>query len=733
MFTVKQNQLEAFRVPMRESERNKLIADLAAEDGNLYVSPDKKTIVQTDADGNNTTLTYSNEILPTAITKPSGVKYGMGYDKEGRLSEWEFPTGEQIQFNFDNGQIKTVSVSPEKSYLFDYQKGILVGVIYPGKKTQQFFYTESGHIRAIIDRTGQALEFIRKPDGQLEAVKDPLNRSVRFDYDENGLLSHLVFPDQTHQSYLYDEDEDILFVRLRDGKSFSQRYENETIKQLSWKDGPVIDFEYDTQGHPTRVQLEDTLVTFQYDDQNRLSAESGPFGTATLQYDSASRPILLTLPSGLLVTYQYDTDSRVTALTIGDQTTRFVYTDDLLAEIHYANNVSEYQQRNHTEGLRSVRVQNAHGRLISEQQYAYDNWARLSLYQDVASQQNYQLVYDDESRLTALIDTQTRQPKERFSYDAKGNLSVFNGYPLTVGYMDEIRQIGRANVHYDALGNVSRVNSRRGKLHFTFARNSTLTNVEVGSETWQYVYDGIGRRISKTNGTQWWRFSWVGSQLVGEEYLIRPGTSPTQREYIYLLDSQVPIAFREGGQLYWMQADVRGAITHIVGPQGQLVWHGSYSAFGEITIHTAQVRQPWRLTGMYEDDETGLYYSPARYYCPWLTTYISLATAWYNSETYYYAYARNDPYNRIDPFGTVARLINPKGIQSLINSTINGQQASSPEGDWYYPLGAMIRGTLSAVGLSIQSLLEDSDTLPGDSSGNRRNETIDSFLDALAN
>ena len=670
MFVVRRNQVNAFRIPMREAARDKLIAELASEDENLHVSPDKTTLVQTDEEGNKTTIAYSADVLPVTITKPSGIQYDMQYDQEGRLSQVEFPDGEQLQVKFANGQLQQVATSPAKSYQFEYQKGLLTRVVYPGKKSQQFIYNDIGQIRAIIDRTGQANEFVRTQDGRLLAINDPLNRSVQFRYDESGLLRDLVFPDRTQQSYQYDEEEDVLFVQLRDGKSFSQHYENNLIRQLSWEHGPTVRFAYNDQSQPTLIESGEYPVAFTYDDQKRLAAEQNPFGETTFQYDKSSRPTQLTLPTGLAIAYEYDTDSRVTALHVDGQTTQYIYNEqDLLAEIRYPNGVTEYQQRNHTEGLRHVRVQNTRGQLLSEQQYAYDNWDRLNKYQDTTSKQNYHLTYDPECRLTGLFDPQTRQPYERFTYDAKGNLAVFNGHPIIVGDMDEIRQIGRANVYYDALGNVNRLRSPKGKLALSFARNSTLTTIQIDAETWHYTYDGIGRRTSKTNGAKLWHFIWAGSQMVTEEYHSGPGASPLTRDYIYLPDSQVPVGFREGGQLYWMQADVRGAITHVFDPKGQLAWHGSYSAFGSLTVHTAQISQPWRLMGQYEDEETGLYYNLARYYCPWLTTYMSLDPLWidYNQSTY--SYCQNNPYNLVDPLGLEGNESTGWSLGSMVRKT----------------------------------------------------------------
>ncbi|RIV25438.1 hypothetical protein DYU11_09065 [Fibrisoma montanum] len=704
MFVVKNDQIEAFRAPMREVARDKLIANLA--DDNVQVSPDKKTLTQTDEAGNKTTLAYSEDILPTTIIKPSGARYQMGYDNDGRLSQFTYPDGAGLRFKFNEGQLQQVAASPEKLYRFDYQQGRLTQVVFPGQKSQQFIYNELGELSAQIDRNGQIHRFSRTPNGQLRAIKDPLGRSVQFLYDEQGLLTDLVFPDQTRQSYLYDEDADTLHLQLRDGKQFSQHYDGDLISQLNWEQGPSVQFSYNEQNQPTLIDTGSNAVRYAYDEQNRLLSEANSFGNTSFAYDKASRVTQLTLPTGLVVGYLYDSDSRVVGLQVAGQTVQFIYSEqDLLAEIRYPNGVTEHHQRSHTEGLQHVRVENAQGRLLSEQYYAYDSWDRLSRYQDVASRQNVKLTYDDESRLTGVIDTQTRQSTERFSYDVKGNLNTINGYPVVVGLMDEVQQIGRMSVRYDALGNVVRLNGPKGKLYLSFARNSTLTSVETQMGTWRYEYDGIGRRISKTNGTEKWLFSWAGSQLVTETYQYEPGAPAIVRDYVYLPDSQVPVAFREGNQLYWMQADVRGAITRVFNQEGQIVWHGSYSAFGELTIHQTQIRQPWRLMGQYEDTETGLYYNLARYYCPWLTTYLSLDPEWLNPETYYYGYARNDPYNRADPLGNIAPLLGVALIGAVVGGVISGVVKAAEGGSFREVVGAAAHGALSGAGAAVGGVI----------------------------
>ncbi len=708
MFVINRSQIEAFREPMREVAQDKLVAAMRQDGLDVTVAPDKSAVVLADEDGNKTTLTYGNDKLPATITKPSGATYKMGHDAEGRLSRFTFPDGNQLRLQFAEGQLRQLGASPEKNYRFSYQKGQLTEVTYPGEKRQRFIYDDFGGLTASIDRTGQVREFTRTPDGQLHAITDPLNRKIRFGYDEQGLLSQLIFPDQTTQTYQYDEDEDALYMQLRDGNGFRQQFAGELITQLAWEDGPIAEFSYNPDGQPVLIIANDNRVSFDYDDKNRLITEEGPVGAVSFEYAQANGPLTgLLLPTGLAIGYDYDTENRVTALHVADETIRYVYNDkqDLLAEIQYPNGLTQHQRQSHTEGLQQAQVQTATGQILSEQRYEYDSWDRLARYQDTTIQQDHTLTYDDECRLTGVVESRTAQALERYAYDAKGNLDVHNNRRVYVGPMDEIRQIGTNLVQYDGLGNIHRLNGPRGELQCFFARNSTLQTVRVGAETWQYGYDGIGRRVSKTNGVQSWRFGWAGSQLVVEEFQSQPGTTPVVREYIYLPDSQVRVAFRERGRLYCMQADVRGAITRVFDDRGQLVWHGGYSAFGEMQLYRDQVRQPWRLMGQYEDAETGLYYNLARYYCPWLTTYLSLDPEWLDSETLHYGYARNDPYNRTDPFGNIAPLLVAVGIGALVGGIVGGVVKAVEGGSWRQIAGAAAHGALSGAGAALGGIV----------------------------
>jgi RHS repeat-associated protein len=156
----------------------------------------------------------------------------------------------------------------------------------------------------------------------------------------------------------------------------------------------------------------------------------------------------------------------------------------------------------------------------------------------------------------------------------------------------------------------------------------------------------------------------------------------------------VPFAFREDGRTYWLQTDSRGAVIRAFDERGAVVWRGLYSVFGEVDERDVEVRQPWRLLGQYADEESGLNYSHARYYSPRIRSYLSRDPQWIHPEATNYSYARNDPWNRVDPFGALAPLL-AVGIAGLVGATVGAAVALATGGD---PVTGAIEGGIAGAG-----------------------------------
>lgn len=78
---------------------------------------------------------------------------------------------------------------------------------------------------------------------------------------------------------------------------------------------------------------------------------------------------------------------------------------------------------------------------------------------------------------------------------------------------------------------------------------------------------------------------------------------------------------------------------------------GYFECFGSPIHVQGSVQQPWRFSGQYHDEETGLHYNRARYYSPSLGRYISRDPLEFAAGLNFYVYADNDPVDGVDTLG----------------------------------------------------------------------------------
>lgn len=225
----------------------------------------------------------------------------------------------------------------------------------------------------------------------------------------------------------------------------------------------------------------------------------------------------------------------------------------------------------------------------------------------------------------------------RYAYDANGNQTTttppsgpassaaFNGYDQTTGFTPgggtgsnptytEVTQNGRATTT-DTLGT--------GPLNVTFTRTVLGVTARAHSTgTGVYVRDPSGTLVT-------WR------------------TATTKRAYL---------------------TDRQGSVIAVVNTtDGTVDRRYTYDPYGA-TTKTANTEQydsnPWRYTGAYQDNSTGLYKLGARYYQPMLGRFTQPDPSGQEANTYLYAGA--NPINGTDPSGLDYGInIGPNALQAI--------------------------------------------------------------------
>ena len=646
------------KLPIRQQKRGQMFAQLQANGFNVKEGEDKDLVIE-DSRGNKTRLVFDEKYTPQKIVKPSGLEYAFTFDSNDHLVKFSFPGNESIGFNYQDDLLKAILLNEGRIELNYDDKGRITEVISQDDKSYKIGYNVSAQVETITNRANETRRFDSAIKGShlVHSMKDSLGRVTQVETDPMGEEGDTIrFPDGTEQTSVYDDDLDALVTTLRSGAKVHTYYDGASPSRVEWEDGNFQNLELNGE-QVKAIENPAGSLRFEYDDKGQVLSEEFQGNKTRYTYDKDGNLLEMAYPSGLVVKYSYDEDGRLQSLKVGDDTCTYKYgPNDTVAKVYYPNGLTQKRSEKVLGGLQAAQVVNPSGTVLSQQTYQYDNLYRLTRYNnfDASSQspsKDWQLRYDDEWRLLSSLEANS-QRLEKFEYDHKGNLSSVNGSPVTVGRMDEVLSMGGSTVQYDANGNVrSFVNAQGRTVALTFNDNNELKLARIGEDTWEYWYDGLGRRVGKSNGREAYKFCWGSEKLLTEELRTPEGT--TLREYLYGHNAAVPVAFRENGQLFWLHSDVRGAVTQVFDTFGQVVWSAEYSAFGEATIHRGRIRQPWRLTGQYHDAEIGLHYSTARYYSPHLKSFLSLDRYWLEYEASNYGYAGNDPYNKIDVDGNL--------------------------------------------------------------------------------
>lgn len=719
MFKIRQEQLEAFRLPMRSTTPARLLGEVKAHGFGVEQasSQDGKPgeLTVGDARGRQTRLSFHHDGLPAKLVTTCGSEHRFEHDRQGRLSAITYPGAERVEMRRDEaGNVRKLIRPGLLSHSLDYDaRGNLTTAIYPDGTFEQLAYDANGRLISLTDRSDAKTIFHRDDAGKLRAISDPLGRRIVYETDETDALEAVVFPDGSREEYAFNPELNVAVMTRRDGREVVMELnEDGALSAIIWPDGSLVEFDFDRSGNLAAAGNATETIRHTFDNHGIPLTEETSAGVVQYRYDAEGRLIELVTPYGDKIGYDYDADGRLSIIRDWQgRENRFVYAvNNTIGEIHYGNGLVEEQSYARVGRLAHARVIDGQGQVLSEQRYEYDLCERLTgiaefiggAPQPVSERK---LKYDAESRLRQEVNVATGRPPALFSYDDKGNLIHDDGTPIVIGAMDEPRRVGRYQIEYDQLGNMLRLPGSQGEIECEYNEDGTLAITRIGDKEIRYEYDAFSRRILKSDGLATTRYGWAEQQLLWEEFQANPDAKPIRRDYIFVPDGIAPIAFREAGRSYWLQSDARGAVVRAFDDAGQVVWQASYDSFGHSLIEIEEVRQPLRLIGQYCDEETGLHYNFARYYSPYLKSYLSRDPAWHQAGATNYSYSRNDPWNRVDPFGAIAPLLIAAGAVALggaVGAGIGAALAWATGGD---PVAGAVEGGIAGVGTVLGGLL----------------------------
>jgi len=379
----------------------------------------------------------------------------------------------------------------------------------------RFYFDRSipkGKLAQTISYSGTVSSSTYDPvTGRIATSTDGNNRSTKYEYNSNGLVSKVwdaktptTSAPTTAMTY-YANSIDLQKVTTGLG---DVQYEYNTahdVTRITDRMGAITELTYTTEGQLATVTeakgtADQRLTELIYDSGTRLLSEIRRAGIsiAALTYDTIGRTKTVTYPDGVIITYDYDNLNQTKTVTYPDGKSEVITQSQLCP-----NMVDSVTDRG--------------GRTTS---YQYDALKRLI--QRSGPDGIYQYGYDANSNMTTLTDP--RNKVTTFGYDKDNKL-------IKKTYAD-----GKyLSYTYDPAGLLKTiVNARNQSTTYTYDENNNLTAITYpsGTPSVGYTYDPYNRRITRTDGVGSFTYSYdANNRLTDVKYPWDGGSVTVHYDY----------------------------------------------------------------------------------------------------------------------------------------------------------------------------------------------------------
>ena len=264
---------------------------------------------------------------------------------------------------------------------------------------------------------------------------------------------------------------------------------------------------------------------------------------------------------------------------------------------------------------------------------------------------NQAFTYD---ALNRLLNANTIYGTFDYTYDDVGNRLTrpHNGqadaytYQAGTSRLEQITGVNQVAFGYDANGNITGIDDKT----FEYNQNNGVVRVDGSSGTLgEYTYNGFGQReIKEVDGvTTIFHYDFDGNIIAESE-----SDSTMRVEYLYVDQSRMAMVDSNTGDLYTYNNNYLGTPILMTDDTGTVVWEADYKPFGEAAVNwNSSVVNNFRFAGQYFDQETGFHYNWHRYFDPKTGRYLTPDPIGLAGGINLYAYASNNPINKIDPLG----------------------------------------------------------------------------------
>lgn len=537
----------------------------------------------------------------TQLTDANGHTTKWRYNVRGKLISKTYPDNNTELYEHDSGGQLIVRVRPDgtrASHTYD-MRGRLIGVAWNDGKTENssFAYDAAGHL-VLAENKSAKIQRSYTPSGRMDRetqqitslVKnapaapqsgDPLIAEVGYQYDADGRLTQLTYPDQSSVRYRYGARGELAEVQdsgnPQDEKSAQLQYHytrrlDGRVTQITLPNGMVTNKDYDKVGHLSKIE--------------HLDSEGHVLFSEESRYDQLSHRIARVQADGSTDLFGYDPAGQVTAAAYGQA----------------GDVVSAESGKRPTE--------NSTLSFKPSQTFSYDPAGNRQETTDNGMITKYQAnAANQYTQIESLVGNQSLIQEPLF--DKLGNLL----------HDDEGTYEWDADIHL---------------LSVTTKPSTSAAGKSQPASTTSFQYDPLNRRVARhestTNTTT--LFIHDGWNVVSEYETTQAGSDPrmaTRRVWGQdisetfkraggiggLLASQKTDR-RTGGDANCFHYDSNGNVVLLTNNKGRETGRYRYDAFGKTLAATGEAAQnnEYRFATKPAEKSSGLIYYGYRYYSP---------------------------------------------------------------------------------------------------------------------
>jgi len=478
--------------------------DRAGRTTRFTYDPMGRLLKTTYWDGSTVTSEYDLAGQLSTETDRTGTRYEYTYDLAGNLIRTADSEGNFSEMSYDlSNNLVSVIDSDGNNVRYEYDaNGNITGVITNGRKegyeheplkssTQidvlgnptKAELNSTGLTSAIVDAEGRRTEYNYDELSRLTSIKDANGNVTRYEYDVHGRLKTITYPDGSQENYAYDERGIVNSVERTDGTSVEYLYDSQSIHVKS-QSGMVKTYEYDTQGR---------LVSYQ----------DGTH-TAIRIYDEQGRLTKLIDINGYVLTYEYDEEGRLSKVVSGEHITEYTY-DNLNRVVQLNDSHTGATSFSYDNNGQLVQIISSNGLV---KQYHYDNVSRLVTsieYLDNAGNLVFGQEYIRDLIGNVVEIRENNGRKISYEYDRSYRL-------VKEEISDPVSGIRTIQYTYDAAGNrVKREDSVEGTTIYSYDNMNRLLSEVINGDITSYTYDQRGNLVSKVSPSERTLYTWDDS------------------------------------------------------------------------------------------------------------------------------------------------------------------------------------------------------------------------------